>query len=290
MKTPYSILLLFFLTALKSFSHVDDSGDVHPRIVIEKGNFAVYFNNNKTKKNLKTTLDPSGKIIKARIPILAFPSQPLPLKLPEDQTGVNISKPDAFYVIPEWHRKHAGKPHILKLKDGKKTVIKIDWGDTEIDEVHGAAFEDKFYVLAASKVLPEERDPYLLSPFHFYAFSKKSLKIHKSAEIGKPLRIYSFPQASKVSNNKGYSYIAWMGPNEDEGPELYLSQFDPITGKIITKKISKGHGNSSPSIGIINDKILIAFHKPSQSISYYGEKSKILYIHKSLKNLFPDNR
>jgi hypothetical protein len=290
MRFPSTLALLLFLVASPLWAHVDDSGDIHPFVKVEGEQFAIYFYNSESESKLKTTLGKDKKVIKDRESVSAFPAESLPIELPEEQTGVNVPQADAFYVIPQWHRKHQGKPFILRLKDHQKARISLEWHDLEIDEVHGADFGDSYYIMVASKVIPEEQEPWDPYPFYFFAFSRESGKISKAVSIGDPIRIYEFPCASEVVFSGGHAYISWMGQGPKKNTVLNLSKFDPSTGRITTKTISDGHGNASPSIGIIGDQIVVAFHRPTNLTSYFGSGAKIVRKHLSLKTVFADNR
>jgi len=286
MKIYYYLALILSIQISPILAHVDDSGDIHPRVTIKDKQFIVYYKNSIFKKQYKTTIAIDGKIIKSGEVTSDLPADALPLKLPEEQTGINILRPDAYYVIPEWKRKHNGKPYILQLKQKQQKRINLAWGKTKIDQVHGAAFSNNAYILNASRLLPDDRDINTLSPFYFYVFSQESKKLIHTSKIGYPIRIYDFPRSSEVIHSNGYAYLAWMGSDDNQKSILNLTQLNPATGKTVTRKICAGNWNSSPSIGIIEDNILIAYHKKSPPNDRLIKEARIMYQHRMLNEIF----
>ncbi len=81
---------------------------------------------------------------------------------------------------------------------------------------------------------------------------------HSSA-IGKPSRVYTFPRSSNlVAAGENHAYIVWMA--KGKGTKLKLSRVDLKTGKVATRDLRDGHDNTYPSIGLIGDRLMVAFH------------------------------
>jgi len=282
MRTLRSVVVASVLLSLTLFAHVDDSGDVHPHVKVEDGKFVIYFRNTEGEKTLRTTLGTDGTILKEREYVPSTPDDKLPQGSAEVEAGIILPQPEACYVIPR-NRPQTGKRFVLKLEGEKTTQLDLEWDSWENAWVHGALFTDKFLVLTAS------RSRGATGPVFFCAFSRESWAVEKEEPFGKPIRIYGLPRVSEVSAWKGHAYCAWMGSEKDKGTALNLSQFDPKTGRTITKRISKGHWNSSPSIAILDGNIAIAFHQ-TESTKSHGGDAKIVVKSHSLDALFRGRR
>jgi len=282
MKALTSAAVITIALASSLYAHVDDSGDIHPQVTVEGEQFAVYFRDTVSRETLRTTLGRDGKVIKQRETVLGFPTTPLLLKLPGEGTGFNLPQPDALYVMPRISTS-SGKRFILVLRDGKKTRIELTWSSGETAWVYGAAFTDEHLILAASDRLVRVDDPVF-----FYAFSRESWDAKIAKPMGCPIHIYGLPLTSAVLTSRGKAYVSWMAVESDKGVALNLSQFDPMTGRVRTKRIARGHRNSSPSMAVSDGQIAIAFHR-TESLKYHGGDAKILVEILSLKEVFPSS-
>jgi len=282
-------ILAFLMCTLTSWGHQDDSGDVHPDVRVEGNRFTIYFRNNREEQSYKTILEKDGSVISKRKKSTEAPKLKLPLPLPENLQGINIQTEEAFYVFPEWERKHKGKPFFLKIIRDKTEKVYLDWDKTHIDEVHGAGITKEEVVITTSATRP--KDDKKGWPFTFNSFDRKTHKRLHSSDIGVPTRVYSFPRDSNVAIYEGYAYVAWMGRNGDE-LALKLSRFDPSSGLVETRRISRGWGNSSPSIGLIDENLLIAFHRREIRIKddKHTYQAEIVYKRVQIHELFKKNK
>lgn len=293
MKCPYIIgFSLILVTSSKG--HQDIAGDVQPRIHIEGGKFAVYFGNNTEKEPkypmqlktghyppyysiYKTVFTVDGTKISDREPSDHPPVLTPPIELPEELEGINVQADDAFFVVPEWRRKHKGRPFVLRIKDGRRETIKLRWDKPSIDIVHGAAVTPTSFVLLTSDVRPADSDAGY--PFAFHVFDRSTQSETVSKRVGIPIRIYDFPVSSNVCVHTNQAYVAWM-TIENEAAILKLSQIDLTSGSIATRSVGVGFGNSSVSIAALDDSLLIAHHR-------FGG---IAYKYVPLKKAFPIDR
>jgi len=268
MKALLRILVVGLLGIQWSTAHQDDLGDVYPIVRVEGDKFVIYFKNNAEKKNYKTVIGADGKVISERKHSEPIPLTVSPVELSEKEEGIKLKWGDSFYAIPDWTRRHKGKPWVLKIKNEKKEKIELDWGRTGIALVHGAAIYEGGFVLCSSKHRTKKEDrkkdvPFWVYPFALNAFTPDGKSV-SSHEIGIPYRIYDFPcDSSVICDGDGRAYIAWMGGIEDRKPVVNLTRFVPETGKLETRRIARGHSNTSPSIGLIGDRILVAWHEKS---------------------------
>lgn len=69
---------------------------------------------------------------------------------------------------------------------------------------------------------------------------------------------------SSVQIHDGYAYFPWT-ELVDKKRYLVSYNFTRVhleSGKVETKSVAKGGGNTVPSFGIINDTVLFAYHEP----------------------------
>ncbi len=285
MRAPLAFLICIILGYTVASAHQDDAGDIHPSVLMEDGRFAVYFRNTTDNQTYKTVVAADGTFVSRRQKSQSPPEITPPVPLAEEIEGINVPTKDAFFVFPEWERKHNGKPFMVKIVDQKIAKVPLDWNDTFVSIVHGAAISDKTIVLTASAKEPKKEG--VDFPFSFHSFDSKSMKRLHSTIIGEPIRVYWFPKDSNLVIQDGFAYVAWMGFDGTEST-LNFSRFDPTSGKCITRKLGRGWGNSSASIGIIADSALICFHRRVERV--VGDEptwlAEIAYEHRNLPELF----
>lgn len=278
------LLIGYIAGSISAIAHQDDAGDIHPMVRIENHQFAVYFRNNIEKQTYKSLIAANGTALSMRQK--SQPPSPIarPVPLAEELEGINVPTKGAFYVFPEWERKHKGSPFMVQIVDQKVKKIPLAWGGAFISIVHAAAISDEAIVLTTSPKEPKEAGSEF--PFTFHSFDPKSFKKLHSTNIGTPIRVYWFPMASNVILESGHAYVAWMGVNGS----LNLTRFDPLSGRCETRKISRGWGNSSPSIGVIGDEVLICFHRRGDLMTGgSSHQAEIAYEHRVLSTLFEKN-
>ena len=280
-----AIFIFIVLVSSVALAHQDDAGDIHPSVRVEDGRFAVYFRNTTDEQSYKSVVAADGTFVSRRQKSEPPPEIAPPIDLDEELEGINVPTQEAFYVFPEWERKHHGKPFMVKIEGREVAKIPLGWGDKHVSMIHGAAISGDTVVVTASPKEPtkEEED----FPFMIHSFSLSSAQPIHSAIIGNPTRIYWFPQDSNVLIHDGFAYVAWMGFDGNESI-LNFSRFNPATGQCVTRKLGRGWGNSSASIGIIEESVLICFHRRVDRV--VGDEvtwlAEIAYEHRSLPELF----
>lgn len=288
---------LFVLSAVISAAaaHEDDIGDVHPKVVVEGDRFAVYFQNNENddfanRPKFKSILDREGKVITDRELVTEIPNDPIPEYVSNEHVPDEFTQgPDAFFTISNWETDENGNPILMQWTRKKQREIPLDWDDSLIGWIYGLAVTESAYILTVSQTKPLEPDPKGADKIlRWYVFSRNEPQNLTILDIGNPVRIYDFPQTSEYKTFANCVYVAWMGWEKDRGHGLFLTQLDLDKMTAISKRVSDGHGNSPPSIGLLDGKILIAHHKPKTMLSYMGKDARVVTHCLSLAEFFPN--
>jgi len=270
-------------------------GDIHPSVRVEDGKFVVYFSNNAkgyhdgTTSNeiFKTILDKDGKIITERQRIENYPPIRPPHVDPKSGKFVDELVELALKSPGKNLEKDSDTIHSTFTHNGETAeVLSFDelmpWQVGQIDE---KAIVAGVIVLAASPKIPDEM--YMRWPLEFHSYDLETTRHLHSVRIGVPERIYSFPLVSNIVAHGDHAYMASMDRSR-KGNSLQLSRFNPRTGEISNKRVSWGAGNSRPSIGVIGEKMLIAFHVPifRRDADVPTLKAEIIYQHLDLSEFF----
>ncbi len=225
--------------AADGLAHQDYAGDVHPRVVVERGQFAIYFHNTRDRLAYKLVVSTTGATLSPRRAIGKA----------TDEVGSPIRRQHGgrSYVIPAWEREHKGQPFYL-LGDGKGAPrrMALPWGQHRVQLVHDAAVSDRELVLAVTPGL------------QLFRFALQGPGV-ATTRLGEPYRIYDFPRASNLAAHRGSTLIGWI----DSSQRLLLSSWTPSTGRVRTVTLAaKTDWNTTLSIGVIGDVLLLARHAP----------------------------
>lgn len=267
------IIITLLLGAPNTLAHEDDMGDIDPDVRVENSNFVIYFRNSVlgekggsvVNKIFKSILDKEGKIIVDRQQIVARPPVRPPHVDPKIGKSVDELMDLALLGTEKDRKKGEGTIYSTFTEDGHEREIIGSKG--QLAQINAKGFVAGAIVLAVSPKIPNEER--MSRPLEFHSYDPDTTQRIHSARIGIPERIYSFPPVSNIVAHDSHAYMASMIQSK-EGNFLHLSRFNPRTGDVVNKRVSLGAGNSSPSIEVIGDKMLIAFHRPQ----FFHEEGK----------------
>ena len=209
----------------------------------------------------RSTYDKQGNLLSApeRINTLKVEEPSIDVVLPEELTGFIIKHGSGFLVIPEWYRKHKGKPFFVSVRDGKYNKEPIEWGTKKIDIIHSVISTERHVVLLVTQV--GEKD------FEFVAIDKETKKIEAFHSVGVPRRIYDFPRSSNLLLYNGKVLVAWVEEYVD-GFHLNLSSWDLYKNLLAKKSLpAEIDWNTSLSMARIDDVLLLAYHYGPKQLS-----------------------
>lgn len=223
-------LMLFFMAFIsiailgkEGWAHVDYSGDVHPVVTIENDKFVVSYHNNETDKYYRMVLSAEGKVLTDKEPLSSRPPDGALYPIGDPVAGIPAPLIDDLEI------------HDV-IKNQQDTVILATPRKTRGKPVRPCDhLSDDFFFYHLKGQPPSERIPY---------------------KIGRPSYIYCFPVCSKIAVYKDNYVVCWIG-----GKQMNLTMWNPQNGKTYTSIIRENADwNTSISIGIINDRLLIAYH------------------------------
>jgi hypothetical protein len=196
---------------------------------------------------------PSGEYIRS-IP-------KLPIILPEELEGhVLKSNTNSFIVVPNWHRKHDGKPFFLNVQGKKYRRTNVDWGKSEIDIVHSVEQTTKHLILLVTEIDKEE--------FDLVAIDKATGEIINRRTIGTPARIYNFSVSSNLLEFNNTIFVAWMKEGEEDEDHLMVSRWDLVSNVLHTsERTEEATWNTSLSMARIGGTALLAYHSKPDGVN-----------------------
>lgn len=246
----FSLLLCFGESDARA--HQDRAGDVHPRVRVEDGRFAVYFENNQDKGHYRSLYAADGKPISERVQLEGTPPLVPAGTFAKSDTGLAVRQGTDWLVMPDWQWKHRGRPGVIRVRNGKVVErMVLNWGQAEIDIVHAFyPVKDGYVVLASTKGDPA---------FHLYAFADGGKAVPRVLEVGVPYRIYDFPRSSSLSLHRGRVVFCWLTKDE----RLVATRWDPNSGAVDSLTLREKLGwNTTLDAAIIGDNLLVAWHAP----------------------------
>ncbi len=231
-------------------AHSDPLGDVHPRVLIESGNFAIYFNTNSIGYNylegdhpvFRMLFTPEGRLLAPRHLVKSKPVKKSVINVDR----FNNTKPNA----------------VISLPGGKKQTLALAWPtDSVVTMVEGSCITPN-HIAVALKHSSEELDE---GPkdFFLYLFPREGFAKPERFLIGEPATIYDFPTASNVVYAKGRFWVAWAREPKKKGQEyeMVLSSMVPGSGKTVQRVMdAPADWNSHLSMAVIGDRLCLAYH------------------------------
>jgi len=222
-----------------ALAHQDYAGDVHPRVAVENGQFAIYFTNNRDRSAYKMVVSTTGAVVS--------PRRALGKATQDGGSPVRRQHAGRSYTFPAWEREHNGKPFYL-VAEGKGAArrVELPWPARTVKIVHDALVSDREIVLLATPDL------------QLFRFARGGGGFAKH-RLGEPYRIYDFPRASNLAVHRDTVVVCWI----DKAQRLLASDWAPARGKSKTVVLApKTDWNTTLAIGVIGDVLLLAYHGP----------------------------
>ena len=167
------------------------------------------------------------------------------------------------YFIPTAYE--ANEKSIIYQREGEKWIEKsLNFEVKELIKIKAAAVSKKNIV-----VLEQTHKQIYVYPnyelhFRLKVFDREQRKLLRSVFVGKVYIELMGPWVSSVQIHDGYAYFSWT-ELVDKKRYLVSYNFTRVhleSGKIETRSVAKGGGNTVPSFGILNDTVLFAYHEP----------------------------
>lgn len=262
-----NLLLLYFLTGiLLSFAstaeaHSDPWGDIHPRVQVMDGKFAIVFNTSQPQRESDSQeAQPLQRMIFTSDGKLFAPRHPLKLKRSHEEFGP-ISLYGRGIRLGEstliFQRNQSG--YLLKSPDGKIMRVTLPWPK----ELEPELIDDVSVVAKGIAMTGNNMDPTTGSggPLKFYWFEHESTDGPIVLTIGPTACIYHFPVISNIVWAGGKFWVAYMRPAEEGGMKLALWSWKPgeKEGKIEDLN-SPADWNSTLSMAAIGNQLCLAYH------------------------------
>jgi hypothetical protein len=259
-KTLCSSLLAVFLVAGGLFAHEDPRGDVHPYIHVEKGNFAIYFENNTESDDIDALdrMSPLFRVVYSAQGELLAPRHRV-TEVPQDNIwtpfdgmrGIATLAGSEVLFFPDYF---IGKPFYMVQSKDRIERRRLPWpDDVKISDLREIVADEHTITIAAKAGSPA---------LALYQFKRDQFEPPTIIAIGSPLTIYDFPVVSNLIFAGGKYWIAWMrGIDQFSKSEAVLSSWRP-GDKTTTETILDGPGNwnSDLSLNVSGDVLCIAYH------------------------------
>ncbi|HUU01399.1 MAG TPA: hypothetical protein VM425_08180 [Myxococcota bacterium] len=272
------IVSLFGFTPNLLYGHKNPRGDVHPIVLPNDGNFAVYFyaSVEKEKRSVvcpvierefpphrnvyKMVISPSGKVISERTPACAPPkATPPPFCSLKTERIASVRSGEDWYIIPQWDSAHKGKPRILKVSGEKEELIEIKWDSRSVFMVHDLEVDDDRLVLLVTFHKNKKPNQYLFREQVDVVFvAKGNGAILGVTSLGSPARFTFFPVVTKILNYHNFWFLAYV----DKASRLILVKFGQdfavTKQQVVSQNVTT---NNHLSISRIGSNTLLAFQQ-----------------------------
>jgi hypothetical protein len=248
--------VVFCLTGVSS-GHSDPWGDIHPRVSVVDGRFAIVFNTSlpdrvsdysDEKPVQRMIFEVDGRLFAPRHPLERRRSwQEMG---PVGLYGREMRLGDSTVIL---QGNSSGRPdYLLKSADGKTTRVRLPWPK----EIALHLFEDALVTAEGIAITGKE-----LEPLKFYWFAHEETVEPFVLTIGTTACIYDFPVASNIAFAGGRFWVAFMRPEGSEDLKLALWSWKPgeKDGRVEILD-SPAYWNSHLSMAAIGDRLCLAYH------------------------------
>lgn len=257
-------------------AHQDPLGEIYPHVVVSDRQFHVYYIDSSKPVSLAAPIsyrrmfDARGQTVSKLGTIVARPAPLRPrVSLPEHLTGHTRRVADFDYIVPEWPRKHKGRPFYLVANDKTYVRRELDWPDDQISNVEDFIISDSSFVVLATRLKPAATSGMNGADLWLFDFNTSTGSLVRSQCLGTPAFIYDSPRTSGLVVDSGVVRVVWLEANEETNRlVLHLGSYD-LARKSFADRIlpHATHWNTSISIGVIGDVLCLAYHGVTPKLS-----------------------
>ena len=264
-----------------AFGHQDPRGDIHPKVSVIDGKFAIDFNTSmpdqdgnysEEKPILRMIYNPDG--------ILFAPRHPIERKRsyaelgPVGIYGKNISLGESTLVFEGNRSTRPG--YILKSPDGKLSKVDLPWPE----RTNLMLFEDAMATPSGIAITGKESngENEENGPLRFYWFSYGEKGSPVILDIGPTACIYYFPVASNLAFAGGRFWVGLIHP-VDENLKAALWSWKPGDKEGRMDNLdSPADWNSHMSLAAIGDQLCLAYHCVVRAENQPTDDAKIITV------------
>ncbi|HEY5550889.1 MAG TPA: hypothetical protein VIK52_03315 [Opitutaceae bacterium] len=255
------------------FGHMDPPGEVHPTVVVVGDEFRVYFADISERPTegrhgyfrvYSQEGSSKGGRREAGEEVLNQIYREPELGLPEELTGRWRTFLNAFYIFPEWRRKHEGRPFYLIANEERHIRKELQWPVPNVDIVEDFVVTDSDLALLVTREIEGGRGKTDLWLCHF---DRRSGDLIRESRIGSPSFIYSFPGVSRLIQRDDGVFFVW---NESigSGECLHLARYDLQEHTLSDRPLTfPSTWNIHISIEAIGDVLCVAYHGVKRELS-----------------------
>ena len=281
---------IFFLLSLitsQLFAHSDDEGEIHPIVRAEEGKFAIYYQKTDWKCGLpsgdltyKLIFDVKGKCLDGELlePLvhhkvflgerLRNPDGDL-VKRVENTKNILFSQYTRFQKeICFW---------VLSLGE-KWTKIKLRWTLKEPCKIKAVIRSKEYYALITETSIETKTYPFYNLTYYLNVISRQDDSLLYKLKIGQPyLHLYGTWLIS-IQLSGDNLYFTWNELHDEQNNlvSYNLSRVNLKTKKLTTKSVAIGGANTVPTVAVIDDTALFAYHKPTIKMEYERSVTKLV--------------
>ncbi len=263
------VFVVLFAALSTLHAHSDPRGDVHPTVRVENGGFVVQAYDNVASNDAelhtsKSTFDCDGRLIKEvrdRVPPpkhVPYSQYSLIDRLPEEHNGLERQWGDGVLIIPEWSRKHGGKPFVIEYRDKIFKYHRLSWKSSAVQEVVDARIVGNRLYLLVTRSGSNDGIRLNLHRFSLVTVSEEA----STTDLPQPCLIWSSPVCSNIIEYQGRIYIGIVTPRFF-GYRLVLADWDGVAPTCLRKTLTtRIDWNTSLSLANVGENALIAYHYP----------------------------
>lgn len=257
---------------------MDPPGETYPTVLVEGDQFHVYFRDNSLEAPegnnfFRRIYNADGELLVDRAvapdgPVIAAKRAP-DLGLPEELTGRWRKVGRAFYIIPEWDRKHHGQPFYLVANENRHIRRDLKWTTANVDVVEDFVVTATDLVLLVTRRIEGPATNDWRTDLWLCHFEKHSGELLKELRIGVPSFIYSFPGTSNLLQHGSDVLFVWNeGGDQDRREILHLARYNLSAKTVHDRSLPfQSTWNTSISINAIGDTVCLAYHGISRELA-----------------------
>lgn len=257
-----SLLFAATLAVSPAAAHQDPRGDIHPSVVVENGNFAIYFQSNRpvddeddffvTRPSYRVVYSPSGELLAPRHPVQKLP------ELPTDAPGVYgtvLQVGEERLVFPRELLRD--KPSYFLEVAGRRQRRRLAWPDelklTDIGDIQADAQRIVFAATTGEDALS------------LFAFDRARFAPPIVVPLGRAATIYQFAVASNLVHARGRYWLGWMRQTQDAVHSMLTSWQHDEKDAVHTVLNLPADGNTGLSLAVTDEWLCLAYHCPVEN-------------------------